>query len=72
MSKKKYEVKLAEVLKREMLKSGWTIEALSHESGVPPSTLREWRNGRVPKNPKQVLAVSRALKVGFEDMYFGN
>lgn len=70
MKKEKYEIKLAEVLKREMEKGGWTIEALSLESGVPASTLREWRNGRVPKNPVQVLQLSNSLQLSLEKLYF--
>lgn len=70
MKKEKYEIKLAEVLKREMEIGGWTIEALSHESGVPPSTLREWRNGRIHNNPVKVKKLSVALSLGFEQLVF--
>ena len=58
-------------IKREMKKSGWTIEALSHESGVPSSTLREWRNGRVPRHPAQVMALAQVLGLSLVKIYFG-
>ena len=68
--KNRYEVKLAEVLKREMKKGGWTIKALSYESQVPESTLREWKNGRVPRNPVQVAKVADVLNLKLSHLYF--
>lgn len=67
------EIKLSEVLKREISKKGITLGKLSEISQVPKSTLHDWSVGRLPsgKNIHYLLSVAKSLDLSLETLLFG-
>lgn len=56
-------IKTAQVLKSFIRDRRFTIKEISQGSGVPASTIAEWANSRVPKNPLQVRKVAEFLGI---------
>jgi transcriptional regulator with XRE-family HTH domain len=48
-----------------------TLKEISKATGVPATTLAEWQAGRTPKNPVQVRAVAKFLRVSMHFLLFG-
>ncbi len=48
-----------------------TIKEVAKASGVPASTLSEWKLNRAPKNPEQALKVAEALDISLHFLLFG-
>jgi transcriptional regulator with XRE-family HTH domain len=48
-----------------------TFKEISKATGVPATTLAEWKDNRTPKNPSQVQSVARYLGVSMHFLLFG-
>jgi len=48
--------------------AGATIESLSDDTGIPPSTLKRRLNGQVSFGLDQILLIANALHVPFEKL----
>lgn len=48
-----------------------TVREVSQATGVPSSTLVEWKTNRSPRNPDQVRQVARFLGVSLHFLLFG-
>lgn len=64
------ELKLAEVLKRELKKQHISVKLLSKETGVAVSTIHEWLGGRNPRNIVQAKKVANFLGIGLNNLLF--
>ena len=65
------DLKIGLILRKVMKERGVTLKELSLASGVSISTLSEWGQNRVPKNPIQIKAVANALGVSMHFLLFG-
>lgn len=65
------EIKTGSVLKTLISERRLTLKEISLGSGVPTSTIAEWSNRRVPKNPAQVRKVAKFLGVTTHFLLFG-
>ncbi len=65
------EIKIGAVLKHLMKDRKLTFKKLSHESGVPISTIKTWSAGVEPKSLSHARKVARALNVSVEYLVFG-
>ncbi|MBY0515369.1 MAG: helix-turn-helix domain-containing protein [Bacteriovoracaceae bacterium] len=64
------ELKLAKVLNRLITKKRLSIKELSEMSGVPSSTIHEWANGRVPRDPIKTKKLADALEISLNQLLF--
>ena len=48
-----------------------SVKEVAKSSGVPASTIGEWKLNRTPKNPEQVLKVAKVLGVSLHHLLFG-
>jgi len=66
------EVKLKEVLKRELKNRNETISFVSESTGIPSSTLHAWSVGQLPsaKNLKHIKTLCDYLKIPLSELLF--
>lgn len=48
-----------------------TLKEIAQATGVPATTLAEWKSNRTPKNPVQVRKVAKYLGVSVHLLIFG-
>lgn len=48
-----------------------TLREISRETGIAPSTIAEWQNGRSPRNPMHVKKVADFFGVSLHYLLFG-
>lgn len=67
------EIKLSEVLRREIESRNESIAVLSKNTGIPRTTLHDWVHGRLPssRNLKYVQILSEYFNVSLETLLFG-
>ncbi len=64
-------IRIGKTLSKLLQGGGLTLKVLSQRSGVPASTLSEWKANRKPKDPIQVQKVASCLGVTMHFLLFG-
>lgn len=64
-------LKIGTILSKLLEEQRVTLKALSKSTGVPSSTIGEWKLNRMPKNPEQVRKVSQFFGVSLHYLLFG-
>ncbi|MEK6704567.1 MAG: helix-turn-helix transcriptional regulator [Bdellovibrionota bacterium] len=65
------ELKIRQVVQRELFKRGWCYRQLSKMTGVPVSTLNQWVNKSQHRDLHTAVEVSKTLGLSLEELLFG-
>jgi len=64
-------IQIGKVLSQLLVNRRLTVKEVSIATGVPASTLVEWKTNRSPRNLEQVREVARLLGVSMHFLLFG-
>ena len=64
-------IKIGPVFNKILQERRLTVKEIATATGVPASTLAEWRSNRTPKNPDQVRAVAEFIGIPLHELLFG-